>query len=170
MRPFCRKKPMSIKFLLLGGGGFWVSGGECRFYFYWRGFFWNKGGVSVSLRLSTFAHVCLRLLAFSPLRLLAFVRVCLRLLTFAYVCSHLLTPPFVAPPSAWHWNFLWQFPQQILSETWFSRIVPSAGLQVCPWRRWSCLSNRVLVVVETNFEPSKTLFLKAFHSPQNGLD
>ena len=34
------KKPMSIKFLVLGGGGvFWVflgGGGECRFYFYGR--------------------------------------------------------------------------------------------------------------------------------------
>ena len=55
-----------------------------------------KGGVSVCLRLSTFARVCLRLLAFSPLRLLAFLP--LRLSAFARVCSHLLTPPFVAPP------------------------------------------------------------------------
>ena len=34
-------KTMSIKFLLLGGGGyfgFW-GGGECRFYFYGRGDF-----------------------------------------------------------------------------------------------------------------------------------
>ena len=51
-----------------------------------------KGGVSVSLRLSTFARVCLRLLAFSPLRLLAFVCVCLRLLAFAYA------PLCYAPP------------------------------------------------------------------------
>ena len=34
-------KPMSIKFLVLGGGGifgvfFWGGGGECRFYFYGR--------------------------------------------------------------------------------------------------------------------------------------
>ena len=31
-------KAMSIKFLVLGGGGFWVFflGGECRFYFYGR--------------------------------------------------------------------------------------------------------------------------------------
>ena len=31
-------KTMSIKFLVLGGGGFWVSGGggKCRFYFYGR--------------------------------------------------------------------------------------------------------------------------------------
>ena len=36
------------------------------------------------LRLSTFASVCLRLLAFLPLRLLAFVCVRLRLLTFSY--------------------------------------------------------------------------------------
>ena len=27
---------MSIKFLVLGGGVFWVLGGECRFYFYGR--------------------------------------------------------------------------------------------------------------------------------------
>ena len=33
------RKPMSIKFLVLGGGVFWVfggGGGECRFYFYGR--------------------------------------------------------------------------------------------------------------------------------------
>ena len=33
---------MSIKFLVLGGGGilgFWGAGGECRFYFYGRGDF-----------------------------------------------------------------------------------------------------------------------------------
>ena len=29
---------MSIKFRVLGGGGFW-GGGECRFYFYGRGDF-----------------------------------------------------------------------------------------------------------------------------------
>ena len=53
----------------------------------------NKGAfVSVCLRLSTFARVCLRLLAFSPLRLLAFVCVCLRLLAFAYA------PPLLRPP------------------------------------------------------------------------
>ena len=56
-----------------------------------------KGGVSV---LFAFVHVCSRLLAFACVFASAFVRVCLRLLTFAYVCSHLLTPPFVAPPSA----------------------------------------------------------------------
>ena len=35
---FLQEKPMSIKFLVLGGGGvFWVfGGGECRFYFYGR--------------------------------------------------------------------------------------------------------------------------------------
>ena len=36
---FLQEEPMSIKFLLLGGGGvFWVlgGGGECRFYFYGR--------------------------------------------------------------------------------------------------------------------------------------
>ena len=38
LRPFCRKTSMSIKFLVLGGGVFWVlgGGGECRFYFYGR--------------------------------------------------------------------------------------------------------------------------------------
>ena len=31
---------MSIKFLVLGGGAFWVGGGgKCRFYFYGRGDF-----------------------------------------------------------------------------------------------------------------------------------
>ena len=34
---FLQEKPMSIKFLVLGGGVFWVfGGGECRFYFYGR--------------------------------------------------------------------------------------------------------------------------------------
>ena len=55
----------------------------------------NKGGVSVCLRLSTFAHVCSRLLAFAPLRLLAFVCVCLRLLAFARIC---LRPLLLRPP------------------------------------------------------------------------
>ena len=40
---FLQEKPMSIKFLVLGGGGiFWVfggGGGKCRFYFYGRGDF-----------------------------------------------------------------------------------------------------------------------------------
>ena len=54
-----------------------------------------KGGVSVCLRLSTFARVCLCLLAFSPLRLLAFVSVCLRLFAFARIC---LRPPLLRPP------------------------------------------------------------------------
>ena len=61
-----------------------------------------EGGVSVCLRLSTFARVCLRLLAFSslrllafsPLRLLAFVSVCLRLFAFARIC---LPPPLLRP-------------------------------------------------------------------------
>ena len=35
MRSFCRKT-MSIKFLVLGGGVFWVLGGGGRFYFYGR--------------------------------------------------------------------------------------------------------------------------------------
>ena len=47
------------------------------------------------MRLSAFARVCLRLLAFAPLRLLAFVRVCLRLLAFARIC---LRPPLLRPP------------------------------------------------------------------------
>ena len=34
---FLQEKPMSIKFLVLGGGVFGVwGGGECRFYFYGR--------------------------------------------------------------------------------------------------------------------------------------
>ena len=35
MRSFCRKKPMSIKFLLLGGGGIWgfFGGGSAYFIF-----------------------------------------------------------------------------------------------------------------------------------------
>ena len=59
--------------------------------------FWFSGllGVSVSLRLSTFAPVCLRLLAFSPLHLLVFVSVCLRLFAFARIC---LRPPLLRPP------------------------------------------------------------------------
>ena len=38
MRPFCRKTIFSIKFLVLGGGGYFGfgGGGECRFYFYGR--------------------------------------------------------------------------------------------------------------------------------------
>ena len=68
-----------------------------------------KGGVSVCLRLSTFARVCLRLLAFSPLRLLAFACVfasafacvCLRLSAFVSVCLRLLAfayAPLCCPP------------------------------------------------------------------------
>ena len=35
---FLQENPMSIKFLVLGGGVFWVlgGGGKCRFYFYGR--------------------------------------------------------------------------------------------------------------------------------------
>ena len=34
---FLQEKPMSIKFLVLGGGGYFgLLGGECRFYFYGR--------------------------------------------------------------------------------------------------------------------------------------
>ena len=38
-------KAMSIKFLVLGGGVFWVfgGGGKCRFYFYGREDFSEKG-------------------------------------------------------------------------------------------------------------------------------
>ena len=50
-----------------------------------------KGGVSVCLRLSTFARVCLRFRLCICLRLSAFVCVCLRLLAFAYA-------PLVRPP------------------------------------------------------------------------
>ena len=42
MRSFCRK-PMFIEFLVLGGGYFGFGGGECRFYFYGRGDFSDKG-------------------------------------------------------------------------------------------------------------------------------
>ena len=40
---FLQEKPMSIKFLVLGGGyfGFWGGRGECRFYFYGRADFWS---------------------------------------------------------------------------------------------------------------------------------
>ena len=42
---------MSIKFLVLGGGGFWVLGGwgECRFYFYGRADFSDFIVISASL-------------------------------------------------------------------------------------------------------------------------
>ena len=37
MRPFCRKTSMSMKFLVLGGGGILgFGGGKCRFYFFGR--------------------------------------------------------------------------------------------------------------------------------------
>ena len=51
-------------------------------------------GVSVRLRLSTFARVCL-------LPPSALVNDCLYLFAFVCVCSRLLTTPFVPPPSAW---------------------------------------------------------------------
>ena len=39
------KTPLPIKFLLLGGGGFWAflegGGWKCQFYFYGRSFFLN---------------------------------------------------------------------------------------------------------------------------------
>ena len=54
----------------------------------------NKGGASVCLRLSTFARVCLRLLAFSPLRLLAFVSVCLHL----FACARIYVRPSLSRP------------------------------------------------------------------------
>ena len=57
----------------------------------------NKGGCK---RLSAFVHVCSRLLAFACVFASAFACVCPLLSAFACVCSHLLTPPFVAPPSA----------------------------------------------------------------------
>ena len=42
-----QEKPMSIKFFVLGGGGFWVflGGGECRFYFYGRADFSDKNPI-----------------------------------------------------------------------------------------------------------------------------
>ena len=57
----------------------------------------NKGGCK---RLFTFVCVCPRLLAFACVFASAFACVCPRLSAFACVCSHLLAPPFVAPPSA----------------------------------------------------------------------
>ena len=57
----------------------------------------NKGGCK---RLFAFVRVCSRLLAFACVCASAFACVCPRLSAFACVCSHLLTPPFVAPPSA----------------------------------------------------------------------
>ena len=37
---FLQEKPVSVKFLVLGGGGYFgFGGGECRFYFYGRGDF-----------------------------------------------------------------------------------------------------------------------------------
>ena len=57
----------------------------------------NKGGCK---RLFAFVHVCSRLLAFACVFASAFACVCQRLSAFVCVCSHLLTPPFVAPPSA----------------------------------------------------------------------
>ena len=59
-----------------------------------------NGGVSVCLRLFTFARICLRLLAFACVFASAFAYACQRLSAFVCVCSHLLTPPFVALPSA----------------------------------------------------------------------
>ena len=42
---FLQEKPMSIRFLILGGGGgyFGFGGGKCRFYFYVRGDFSDSG-------------------------------------------------------------------------------------------------------------------------------
>ena len=57
----------------------------------------NKGGCK---RLFAFVHVCSRLLAFACVCASAFACVCQRLSAFVCFCSHLLTPPFVAPPSA----------------------------------------------------------------------
>ena len=53
----------------------------------------SNGGVSICLRLSTFARVCLRLFALSPLRLLVCVDVCLHfLVSAAILCS---SPPML---------------------------------------------------------------------------
>ena len=90
---------MPIKFLLLGGGsGFFYKGGGggANFIFMGVGIFPNQGGCK---RLFAFVHVCSRLLAFACVLASAFACICQRLSAF---CSHLLTPPFVAPPSAWH--------------------------------------------------------------------
>ena len=64
----------------------------------------NKGGCK---RLFAFVCVCPRLLAFACVFASAFACVCQRLSAFVCVCSHLLTPPFVAPPSAWHWMLMY---------------------------------------------------------------
>ena len=55
----------------------------------------NKGGVSVCLRLPTFARVCLRFRLCACLRLSTFVCVCLRLFALARIC---LRPPLLRPP------------------------------------------------------------------------
>ena len=41
---FLQEKPMSIKFFVIGWGGYFgfFGGGECRFYFYGRGAFASK--------------------------------------------------------------------------------------------------------------------------------
>ena len=57
----------------------------------------NKGGCK---RVFAFVHVFSRLLAFACVFACAFACVCQRLSAFVCVCSDLLTPPFVAPPSA----------------------------------------------------------------------
>ena len=74
----------------------------------------KKGG---SKRLFAFVHVCSRLLAFACVFASAFACVCPRLSAFACVCSHLLTPPFVAPPLC-----------VTLTLVWFARATPDVGL------------------------------------------
>ena len=56
---FCRTISMSIKFLVLGGGGLgFFGGGECRFYFYGRGDFLKKSPFSPHLCPQNIPRVC----------------------------------------------------------------------------------------------------------------
>ena len=80
-----------------------------------------KGGVSVCLRLSTFARVCLRFRLRVCLRLSAFVSVCLRLFAFARICLRpaLLRPPLRDTEMRTFWgksDFYW--PWMVLAEQW----------------------------------------------------
>ena len=76
---------MSIKFLVLGGGGvFWVlgGGGECRFYFYGRGDFSEKG-----LRLGVWFHPDLRFGVFRSLSEAALKDQCLPICEIGKCCN-----------------------------------------------------------------------------------
>ena len=46
-----QEKPMSIKFLVLGGG--WGGGGKCQFYFYGREDFSDEWGSKIASVLGT---------------------------------------------------------------------------------------------------------------------